>query len=108
MMMPSQVYRELAVKYAKKYWNLDFKLPVYITDNPERGLGAFISLNKKPFRIELHTNLIENYADKDINGVLLHELCHWAMYVQGLEWEDGTETFENELKRIGAPATGSI
>ena len=37
----------------------------------------------------------------DIDAVLIHELCHYSLWWQGLEYHDGEVDFERKLKELG-------
>lgn len=45
------------------------------------------------------------YNELSIDDVLLHELCHWYCSITGKNSRDGSQDFEEELKRIGASST---
>ena len=99
---------------ARKYWGLELNVPVKENGRLRVALGrAVFTVNRltgvlTPKHIELSTNLLTNYPDEIIIDVLKHELCHWALAVQGKPNNDGHPVFENELKRIGAHSTHTI
>src|SRR5699024_8098498 len=70
--------------------------------------GVFIhSYEGESLRIELAKNLLQYGSDQAILGTLKHELVHYALFEQDKPCEDGDEYFENELRRVGAPSTGT-
>ena len=99
---------------SEKYWGLEFNIMVVENGRLQRSLGrAMFTVNRMtgkvtPKRIELSKNLLTNYPDEIIVDVLKHELCHWALAVQGKPYNDGHPVFENELKRIGSHSTHTI
>lgn len=58
--------------------------------------------------MDLAKRLFENYDEETIEGVIKHELCHWALCKQGKPFDDGHPVFEAELVRVGAPSTKQI
>lgn len=105
----------LARELAQEHWGMKLNIPVVENGRLTRSLGLFYydydqNDRKKiiPLRIEIAKRLLKNYERETIVGVLKHELCHWALGVQGKPFNDGHPVFENELKRVGASSTFTI
>ena len=97
-------------KLAKQIWGLDFTIPVKISGRMTKTLGLFryYPATHTPKCITISKHLIQNYSNKTIHSVVLHELTHWALFVQHKPCKDKDLTFIKEAKRIGASLTGTI
>lgn len=51
--------------------------------------------------ISIDATLANIYPDKYIKGLLLHELCHWSLFREGLPCNDGDVSFNDEMRRVG-------
>lgn len=106
----------MAKEFAKQYWDMDFNVPIEVNSRLTRALGRMrfkVSYQYRrkiytPNKLELAARLMENYKDETIISVLKHELCHWALAVQGKPFEDGHPVFEREIIRVGASSTNTI
>lgn len=113
MMNMSTVRRKIK-DFAQQYWGMEFNLPVNLNGRLTRALGYYKSRRNRqtgvviPVKIDIAKRLLENYDEETIDGVIKHELCHWALSVQGKPFQDGHPVFERELRRIGAPSTNVI
>jgi len=95
-------------------YNIELDIPIEYNHRLRRTLGRFISTrikdsNKnKPKKIELSTELMQQYTPEIIIDVLKHELVHYALCAKGhprSEFRDGHIVFEKELRRLGVAKT---
>jgi len=95
-------------RLALTYWNRRFDSPVEVVDNLNaygRFGGEFSPLGLRiPIGMELSRTLIDNYPDHIIDGVILHELCHWFLFITGTPCGDNDREFINEMVRVGCPS----
>ena len=110
-----KVINEKCKKFAKEIWNADFNVPIIISKQLSRALGRYnYRLYRTqnnlhmPISITFASKLFEYYSEKDVDGVIKHELTHWFLGVNNKPSSDGHPVFENELKRIGAPSTRQL
>lgn len=85
--------------FAKKLWHRNYNLPVVINGRFKTTLGRYYYWHS----IELSSELLDD--EYLLNDTLLHELCHWYCHTGNKQYEDGSEDFEKELRRIGATST---
>lgn len=79
--------------------------PVKLNGRIYRTLGRFTL--QEPYDIELSKVLYEEGTEQDIVLILLHEICHYVLYVGGNKgYNDGNTEFETLLRAVGAPSTG--
>lgn len=92
-----------AQKYAQEYWGRSINHPVEW--NPRlrayRGCVKWKWLNGKimPIKIEISPKTIE--GGKQFHLTLKHELCHYFLLLDGIEHNEYSEVFLNELRRVG-------
>lgn len=107
---------KMCKEIAKKYWELDFNIPVTINRRLNHTYGRYLfkyvrDQNGKvikgvPTGIEISGKSFNNFSKFQMLDLLKHEVCHWACHVQGKPYSDGTRHFESELRRINASSTG--
>lgn len=105
---------EKGKELAKKYWNMDFNLPVFLTDeikNSLYGAYAYKYIRNRVGKVTGYSpdyimiNSKKVFSDDQLIDLLKHELCHWACQQSGKPFLDGSKHFESELYRIGATST---
>lgn len=108
------VVKEKCERFAKEYWNMEFNLPIKFSGRLTSCLGRYSARGIKalgihiPVEVTFANKLFEYYTEEDVDGVIKHELTHWALGVQHKSNEDGHPVFENELRRIDAPSTRKL
>lgn len=56
--------------------------------------------------IRLSLPYFKRYGPAEARGILLHELCHWWLSVQGIRHREDSPLFQDLLRKHGAPARG--
>lgn len=119
MKMNNDELRKVCEVYCQKIWGHFLSVDVKIDGRIKNSLGFFRHYDEKrnPYanrddlaiEIKFSRNLFENYDEKIIKSVILHELTHYYLFVSGsTEYADGEKEFEDELSRIGSHSTGKI
>lgn len=54
-------------------------------------------------RIRLSLPYYHRYGAAETQGILLHELCHWWLFRQGIPHRENAAVFQALLGRVGAP-----
>ncbi|WP_341875963.1 hypothetical protein [Defluviitalea saccharophila] len=97
--------QEYVNKLALANWNREFNLPVeVVADLDAHGMfgGEFSPLGLRiPIGMKLSKDLIDHYPDYIIDGVILHELCHWFLFITGKPCGDTDIEFVEEMFRVG-------
>lgn len=88
----------------KKVWNIDCTCNIAINARLKTTYGQFC-YNDNLIEIALRVLQTNNYHF--ITDILLHELTHWYMYINNLDFDDKDESFLNELSKNGAKPSGS-
>lgn len=103
---------KFAREFLKEEFGVDLTIPIKINNRLKRTFGMFRGRTSKvtgrePIVIEISKNMIEYQGFDFAYGTLKHELVHYALFIQNRPYNDGTYTFEQELKRVGAPSSGT-
>lgn len=104
---------KFAREFLKEEFGVDLKIPIKINNRLTSTFGRFrgrtnmVTGVREPIVIEISKNIIEYHGFDFAYGTLKHELVHYALYIQNRPYNDGTYTFEQELKRVGAPSSGT-
>jgi SprT-like protein len=103
----------LAETYSQRFWGSPCLIPVVWNGRLTKTMGRFMFRKKKKgpteaLSIELSKHAARSLNEKQFAAVLLHELCHYHMFRQGLPFEDHHPEFEKELKRVGAISTNTL
>lgn len=53
--------------------------------------------------IELNKKMYEHFGEKELRGIILHELCHYHLHIRGLGYRHADADFKMLLKKVGAP-----
>lgn len=95
--------------FAKETWGMELNIPVKVNGRLKNALGRFYSTRNgnKPIKLEFAKRLQE-HNEATINGVVLHELTHWALCSQGKPYDDYHPVFEAEIRRVEAIPTHTI
>lgn len=91
-----QLVEELSIKYFKR----PFIHTAYF--NPRlRTTGGRYLLNNH--NIEFNKKSYEVFGMKELRGIILHELCHYHLHIQGKGYKHRDADFRSLLKKVGAP-----
>mgnify|MGYP000868160435 CR=1 FL=1 len=104
-----------AKTFVKELWGLDFDISVELSGKMTRTLG-YVAYKPDwktgkhiPTKMKIAARLVSgDYKEETIDGVILHECCHFAMMKLNKPDADGHPVFEAELRRIGASSTRTI
>lgn len=104
--------QQLAEKLSKRYWNTSCHIPVQWNGRLSRTMGRFIyeakPKKRKALKIEMSKKAISQLDLDTFTKVLLHELCHYHMFIQHKPFQDYHPIFEAELQRVGAISTNTL
>lgn len=89
---------------ADKYWGIPFGLPVDIV----KGNGFHGRFSARcsqqglvPNRMEISKSLLNDYPEVIVDKIILHELCHWYLFITGQPNDHEDIEFYQEMKRVG-------
>lgn len=106
--MYQQMLENKCRTFAEEIWGLKLNIPVEVNGRLETALGRFIHTSKDvPIKLEFSKRL-QKHDEFTIDKIIKHELCHWALCLQGKPYEDYHPIFEAEIKRINSISTRII
>ena len=53
--------------------------------------------------IEINPKAFEMYGIEEVEGIILHELCHYHLHIEGKGYQHRDQDFRNLLKEVGGP-----
>jgi SprT-like protein len=102
----------LANKLSQHFWRQDCAIPVVWNGRLTKAMGRFLfspqSKKPLPLRIEMSKHAAQFINREIFIAVLLHELCHYHLFIQGQPFDDHHPLFEKELRRVGAISTNTV
>lgn len=88
---------------AKKWWNLEFDVPLSVNNRLKVCCGRFKHFkNGEKSHIEIAGQIMKYAKKTTIEKILLHELTHWALFKLRKPWSDTDYMFQSEIIRVGA------
>lgn len=99
---------QIAKDFLRDAYGLKLTIPLKRNNRLRTTQGRYVmKYNYTPVRIELSGYTLDYGTEEAIIGVLKHECIHYALHQLGKPYKDGTAVFEAELKKHGAPTTGT-
>lgn len=103
---------QLARTLSLKHWNKDCLIPVEWNGRLTASMGRFAykvrGKERIPIKIEMSKHAAKFLDQETLSKVLLHELCHYHLFIQGRPFADHHPQFEKELERVGAISTNTV
>ncbi|GAA0357958.1 SprT-like domain-containing protein [Bacillus horti] len=108
----SEKLEDLSQKLSLHFWGKRCDIPVLWNGRLTKSMGRFMfssrGRTRTALRIELSKHAVRFIPPEIFIAVLLHELCHYHLFIQGQPFEDGHPVFEEELRRVGAISTNVV
>lgn len=99
-----------ANEFLEKAYGFKLDIPIVINGRLKSVFGRFVynAQRKEPLRIEMSKNYVTHQKATTVEETLIHELIHYALFVQNLPFNDGHPYFEAELKKWGSHSSGTV
>src|SRR5690625_1745662 len=85
---------------SKRYFQKPFKHVVKYNNRLQTTGGRYIPSLKT---IEINPKYVKEMEQKDVIGIIKHELCHYHLHIAGKGFRENDPDFIKLLKEIGAP-----
>lgn len=107
--MNQQQIEKLANDFLGKEFGMRLAIPLRISNRMKSTFGVFKFNRKtnKPTEIAMSAEFLKNHSKEKIIDVLYHECVHYALFEQGLPYNDGDKTFKRTVDRLGVSRTGT-
>jgi SprT-like protein len=108
----SSKLQELANKLSLHFWGTALTIPIRWNGRLSKSMGRFLYRTRgkvrEPVQIEI-SKYAAQWIDRQIFlAVILHEMCHYHMFIQNRPFADHHPEFEQELQRVGAISTNTV
>ncbi|MED3662988.1 SprT family protein [Ureibacillus sp. FSL K6-8385] len=98
--MTDQKLQQLVEQLSLEYFGRRFLHKAYF--NPRlRTTGGRYLLHSH--NIEINQKSYELFGMEELKGIILHELCHYHLHLQGKGYKHRDKDFRNLLEKVGAP-----
>lgn len=101
-----------ATKYLQDNFNLTLNIPITVSGRLTTAIGCLEMervVDYVPLQIKINQTqlmLSDHFNRMDIiENVLNHELIHYALYLRGMEYTDGSKDFESTLRDLQVPSS---
>ncbi len=83
-----------------KYFDRPFVHKAYFNSRLRTTGGRYLLSSHN---IEFNKKSYEIFGQEELRGIILHELCHYHLHLQGKGYKHRDADFRSLLKKVGAP-----
>lgn len=98
--MTDEQVQQLVEQLSLQYFNRPFIHKAYFNNRLKSTGGSYLLSSHD---IELNKKLYDHFGIEELEGIILHELCHYHLHILGMGYQHRDADFKNLLKRVGAP-----
>ncbi|MEK4701409.1 SprT family protein [Solibacillus sp. FSL R7-0668] len=98
--MTDEQVQQLVEQLSLQYFNRPFIHKAYFNNRLKSTGGRYLLSSHD---IELNKKLYDHFGIEELEGIILHELCHYHLHILGMGYQHRDADFKNLLKRVGAP-----
>lgn len=92
--------QKLVEQLSEKYFGKPFLHKAYFNSRLRTTGGRYLLHSHN---IELNKKSYEKFGLKELEGIILHELCHYHLHIEGKGYKHRDKDFRELLKKVGAP-----
>lgn len=99
--------------FLKENFDMELEIPIKIDGRLTRAGGSYHHTDKKGLMIKISERFMYSALLDETEGVgavldmLEHELVHYALHMQGKDYDDGSKEFEETLAKLGIGSSGA-
>lgn len=98
--MTDEQVQKLVEQLSNQYFDRPFVHKAYFNARLKSTGGRYMLSSHN---IELNKKLYDHFGIEELKGIILHELCHYHLHLQGKGYKHRDADFRNLLKHVGAP-----
>ena len=98
--MTDEQAQQLVEQLSIKHFNRPFLHKAYFNSRLKTTGGRYMLNNHD---IQLNKKSYEHFGINELRGIILHELCHYHLHIQGMGYQHRDADFKSLLKLVGAP-----
>lgn len=92
--------QKLVEQLSEKYFGKPFLHKAYFNSRLRTTGGRYLLHSHN---IELNRKSYEKFGIRELEGIILHELCHYHLHLEGKGYKHRDKDFRDLLKKVGAP-----
>ena len=92
--------QQLVEQLSEQYFERPFLHKAYFNNRLRKTGGRYLL---STHHIELNKRLYDHFGMEELRGIILHELCHYHLHLQGKGYKHRDNDFRALLKKVGAP-----
>ncbi|NPC90770.1 SprT family protein [Bacillus sp. WMMC1349] len=98
--MDDQQLQKLTQQLSLQYFHKPFQHKAYFNQRLKTTGGRYLLHSH---HIELNKKYLTEYGQKELEGIIKHELCHYHLHLEGKGYQHRDQDFRALLKKVGAP-----
>lgn len=98
--MDDSQLQQLVEQLSEQHFQMPFQHKAYFNTRLRTTGGRYML---GTHNIEINKRYYEHFGMNELNGIILHELCHYHLHLQGKGYKHRDQDFRTLLKRVGAP-----
>ncbi|MCY8404259.1 SprT family protein [Bacillus sonorensis] len=98
--MDEQQLQQLTEQISLAYFKKPFRHKAYFNNRLKTTGGRYLLHSHD---IELNKKYLVEHGQKELEGIIKHELCHYHLHLEGKGYNHRDKEFRMLLKEVGAP-----
>ena len=98
--MDNNQLHQLVVETSLAYFNKPFRHQAFFNSRLRSTGGRYLLSSHN---IEINKRYFEMYGEKELIGIIMHELCHYHLHLEGKGYKHRDPDFRHLLKEVDAP-----
>lgn len=99
-MLNNEELQQLVNKISLESFHKPFMHRAYFNSRLRSTGGRYLL---QSHHIEINPKAFEMYGIKEVEGIVLHELCHYHLHIEGKGYQHRDKDFRDLLKKVNAP-----
>ena len=98
--MTDEQLQQLVEQLSIERFGLPFRHRAYFNSRLKSTGGRYLL---RSHNIEFNKKLYDHFGMQELEGIALHELCHYHLHIRGMGYQHRDRDFRELLKKVGAP-----
>jgi SprT-like protein len=98
--LDNQMLQKMVEEVSMTFFHKPFRHKAYFNPRLRTTGGRYLLSNHS---IEINRKYYEQFGEKELIGIIKHELCHYHLHLEGKGYQHRNADFKNLLKKVGAP-----
>lgn len=98
--MTDESLQQLVEKISIERFGLAFEHRAYFNSRLKTTGGRYLL---RSHNIEFNKKLYDHFGLPELEGIILHELCHYHLHLRSMGYQHRDRDFRELMKKVGAP-----